>query len=672
MIKSNETPVLPRPVEPLPDYASAQARNNLAVKLREAFLLSEQAARAIANAVVDPSAVRKTIGDTTSPNAERIAVPGGTILGLRTMVWARRVMPDARNPRTLPSRRHPFAVDPGSGGEDSRFKPVPEPRSPEGAPATAAELVVDIDSRHHLDWAAQHAAGFVVAKNDWSYSIRHQGVMEAVWVVATTYRHEDGSDPATALVTPEGSSRITASHAILGERSADVPYEDAGPKFRARIKRLNEVLASGPSHEDVVALRCERVPALVIVGFEPFAKSTTSFPTALRSLVALRHVDPPTAWGDGPENEALADEVLDELARRSLISATDTAYYAGSCTKAEARAARLSDDPAVRATAIVGLLTNPDTRFREAIRVAVTSQSTRKRVNQRLLNDLATALVLRAVAGDPDKVDQVRRYLRQAFGKAVHAGGWEATNRSTDQLIEDAMAEVRGSIAAGSVDEPGPDSLELAVRAAYPLIVDGRLNADRGTSGNDQPDRRTPGEVLDAMRQYPQGIHQLGQALRDFASGVPIRAVDDDGRVRALEDGSGDMAINDVFLRGEFPPRGKSKARRPGTTATDQHDNAIGALGDAVDVLQARFEALARVVGIDGRPLVDARGVDQRTCAAWRDILSTVQDELVVWSRTYKRAHGISVTGMRREHAGAGAAQAEDATSAWDDAPEPA
>ncbi|MEE7492282.1 hypothetical protein MOTC310_18095 [Methylobacterium oryzae] len=666
MTKSNDIHILPRPVEALPEYASAPARNNLAVKLTEAFGHSERSARAIANAVVDPSAVRKGIGDPAAPNAERIAVPGGTLFGIRTAVWARRVMPDPRNPRTLPSRRHPFAVDPGTGAEDSKFRPVPEPKSPVDASLNAAELAVDIESNHHLNWACQQAASYVRSTNDWSESITYQGVMEAVWIVPTTYRHEDGSE-VTALTTAEGSSRMTAVHTLLGQRSADVPYDEPGPKFRGRIKRLNEALASGPTQEDLVALRCERVPALVIVGFEPFAKSKTAFPTAIRSLVALRHVDPPTAWGDGPENEALADEVLDELARRSLISATQAAYYAGSCTKKEARDAHLSDDPAERAAAIVGLFSNPDGRFRDAIRGAVTSQSSRKRVNQRLSNELATALILRAYNGDATKVDQARRYLRHAFGKAVHGGEWAVTGRSTDQLVADAMAEVRASIAAGTPDEPGPSSLELAVRAAYPLVVDGRLNADRGTSGNDQPDRRTPGEVLDAMRQLPQGIHQLGQALRDFAAGVSIRAVDDDGRTRPLEDGTGEeIAVNDVFLRGEFPPPGKSKARRPGDTPTDRYDNAVGTLADAMEALKTAFDDLGAVLGDDGRPLVDVKGVDQRACAAWREILSTVQDELVLWSRTHKRAHAVA-KGQHRDPAPShDEVEDADPTAEWD------
>src|SRR4029453_4274309 len=91
-----------------------------------------EAADAIADAVVDPSAVRKSIGEADDPHVEEIAVPGGPLLGIRPTVWARRIMPDPRNPRIGPSRRHPFAIDPGSAGEDSRFRPVPGPRTPIG------------------------------------------------------------------------------------------------------------------------------------------------------------------------------------------------------------------------------------------------------------------------------------------------------------------------------------------------------------------------------------------------------------------------------------------------------------------------------------------------------------------------------------------------------------
>lgn len=632
--------VLPRPVERLPEYAHARSRQALAERLTDAFGLSQGSANAIANAVVDPSEVRKSIGEPSDPDVERIPVPGGTLLGIRTSVWARRVMPDPRNPRTLPSRRHPFAIEPGTGAEDSKFRPVPEPRPLDPERAKSAELAVDIESRHHLTWASQQAAAYVLAENDWSRSISSQGVMEAVWLVATTYQHRDGSPPAVTLTTAEGSSRCTAVHKLLDLRSADVPYDDNEAKLRSDIRKLNEAFDRGDLSEGQrVALRCERVPALILVGFRPHGSGTTGFPTAVKSLVALRHVDPPKPWGEGPENESLADEVLDELYRRDLISATQREYFAGSCTRAEAEAAHLPTDPVLRAAQIVELFTGKDELANEAIRVAVTSQSTRKRITSKLMNDLATALILRAVAEDPAKVDQVRRYLRHAFGKSVHSGRWRSTGRTTDQLVKEAATEVTQMIRDRGT-EPGPASLELAVRAAYPLIVSGRLNADRGTAGNDQPDRRTPSEVLDAMRGTIQGVYQLGQALRDFAAETPIRAVDDDGQVKHVEDGAAPQTVNDIYLRREFPPPGKTKAPKPGDTPADRYDRALAALAAALATVDRTFAQLIDVRGDDDQPLVEARGVEPRLVEPWRAQLKRIEEEMIFWERTFRKKHG--------------------------------
>lgn len=332
--------------------------------------------------------------------------------------------------------------------------------------------------------------------------------------------------------------------------------------------------------------------------------------------------------------------MLDELLRRGLVTATEREYYAGSCTKAEARAAHLPDDPVLRAARLVHLFTAGGDEAYEAIRVAVTSQSTRKRMTQKLMNDLATALVLRAVSKDRADIDQSRRYLRHAFGKAAHRrGAWTATSRPTDELVAAALKEAAAAI-AGDREEPGPASIELAVRAALPLVVDGRLNADRGTSNNDQPDRRTPGEVLDAMRRKPQGIRQLGQALADYAEGIDIRAVGDDGEVRRLEDGSADQVLSDVWLRNEYPPAGKAKAARPGDSPTDRYDRAVEGLGGVMQELSRRFAALADVAGEDGQPLVDRRGVEARLTEPWRETLRLVDEELLLWTRAYRKRHG--------------------------------
>lgn len=48
----------------------------------------------------------------------------------------------------------------------------------------------------------------------------------------------------------------------------------------------------------------------------------------------------------------------------------------------------------------------------DASRLAVTAQSTRKRISPKLMNQLATALIVRAVSGGGNPVDRVRRYMR--------------------------------------------------------------------------------------------------------------------------------------------------------------------------------------------------------------------------------------------------------------------
>ena len=641
--------VLPRPAERLPEYARAKARKDLASRLAAAFSLSPEAASTIANAVVDPTAVRKSIGEPTAPEVEKISVPGGgTLLGIRTMVWARKVMPDPRNPRILPTRRHPFAVDPGTGGEDSKFRPVPEPRTKAGARGQIAELVVDVESRDHLIWASQQASGYVLAKNNWQESIRAQGVMEAVWLVTTTYEHRDHSAPVTTMVSAEGSSRITAVHDLLRVRSADVPYDENESKLRSHIKKLNEAFDRMPTPGEATAIRCEQIPALILVGFLPRTNGDTAFPTAVRSLVALRHVDPPTPWGKGIEYESLADEVLDELVRRNLISAAELDYFAGACTRSEARAAHLSDDPVLRAARIVRMFTRPDKQIREAIRTAVTSQSHRKNLSPELCNGLATALILRAEADDLRKTDQTRNYMRRAFVQSVVSDKWQCTDRDTESLARAALREVRRSIGAESHSDPGPASLELVVRAMYPLIVSGKLKATLGSRGSDQPDRKQPAEVLDVMRRTPQGVYQLRQALRDFATGQQIRVVDESGQIKSVADGSKDREVDDAYLRSEFSA-GKARSPRPGDTPIDNYHNRKNEFSEAVESLNQSFSAIREVTGDDGQSLIDTRGVDPQVCSEWRRVLRRIDEELIVWGITFKRVFGTTVEGSSSE-----------------------
>jgi hypothetical protein len=290
----------------------------------------------------------------------------------------------------------------------------------------------------------------------------------------------------------------------------------------------------------------------------------------------------------------------------------------------------------VRAAAIVEVFNSEDPDTRDAIRLAVTAQSTRKRISPKLLSQLATALIIRAVGGDGDHSDRIRRYMRHGFAKALREGAWTATARPVDELVAGSLEELRADAENG-----GPTSLELAARAAFPLITTLKLWGDQG-SGREQPDRRTPGEVIDVMRRSPTGVQQLARALRDYDAGKAIRAVKVDGEIAWTDDGAQEQLVNDTYLRNTFPAPGTVKRPASPETAHEKLEAALSDLFGTVQDLETAVKAVRDVKGIDGSPLVDAEGINPSHCAAWRRTLSEVDEALVIWGQQFKRRGGAS------------------------------
>lgn len=619
--------VLPRPVEPLSDYALSRARSAASEKLIERFKLAPEAAQCLADSVVDPADLRQSM-----EHPVRMSVPGGTLLGIRAMLWARKVFPDPRNPRLGPARRHQFAIEPGTGGEDSRFAPVPEPTSDGVVPA----LHVAVMSREHLSWASDLAKKHVLEVNDWTASIRVQGVMTEVWVVATRYHHADGSPDLWASTTAEGSSRITAAHHILNVRSVDAVYDVSDKQMRAIAKQRNDQHMRGTDRVLEEEMRAERVPALLVVGFEAHPGGTAHFSTAVKSLVALRHVDPPKEWGEGPENESLADACLDELERQDLIPPIHRRWLAGSLTRKEAEAANLSSDAATRAAWIVHTFTDDDAATFGALRLAVTSQSTRKRISPKLRKGLATALIVRALDPAATKnVERVRRYLPEAFSESVRGASWKPTFRSPDHLLNAALAEHQ---AERDPDRSplGSGCCELATRAAYALVATLSLLADKGTANNDQPDRRTPGLVIDRMARSEHGLRQLHRALVDYAAGDAIRAIDETGSFLVSDSNHQQVRVTDRYLRNAYAAPGKVNAPGSVVTATERLQQALSEFATVISSLERAKLAIEKVDAGDGNPLVESAGIQTVHVDEWRKVLRDLDDSLHLWGTSYR------------------------------------
>ena len=146
------------------------------------------------------------------------------------------------------------------------------------------------------------------------------------------------------------------------------------------------------------------------------------------------------------------------------------------------------------------------------------------------------------------------------------------------------------------------------------------------------------------MRKSVPGVHQLAQALRDFSASQPIRAVDDNGAIKKRSDGVTDLIVNDDYLRQEFPAPGKARARSGGATPSEQLNDRLADLSDAMDTLEEAFKAVAAVTGNDGSPLVETEGVDPGFCSVRRQLLSRIGDQLSFWDRTFRRRHGVPTT----------------------------
>jgi hypothetical protein len=543
-------------------------------------------------------------------------------------------MPNPRNPRVGPARRHPIAVRPGST-EEAHFRPIPESEpDADGRP----ELHLNIESREHLTWSSVIAKKYILKDNDWRMSIRNQGVMTEVWLAAVTLVHGDGSLPVTVPVTSEGSSRLTACHDILDIRSADVPYARDDRALRSIVRSLNDAVASGPSVEQAESLRCETIPALLLVGFEPHPGSTATFATAVRSLVALRHVEPPKPWNEAAKMGSIADTVLEALSTQGLLTPEEELWLLGALTPEEAADKGFSADPAVRAARIVRLLTDTDPSIYQTIRVAITGQTTKQRITNKFKLEVAAALILRAVEGaeEGQKISDIYRGLQTGFSDTLASQPWRATYRPTNEVVGAAVAE----LARGS--ESGAASLELAARAAYPLVVSRQLFPDRGSSNNDQPDRRAPSGVIERMRTSEWGVRQLGQAIEDHAANRPIRAVGQAGDPIPLDDGAGDQVVTDNWLRRTFPPPGRPVAPAAPETAHEKYLEALAKMGDAMDAVDRAVRRLGAVEGVDGRPLINTEGIDPSHADAWLDDLMKLLLLLPVWKTTHVARHGAA------------------------------
>ena len=267
-----------------------------------------------------PTTARKFIGEPETPNFEVRRTPIGIVRGIPVEVWASGSWPIRT--AASPEKRLPFAAirdvdaSPPWGRPDQRSadssgrrrtaRYYGEPRPPRLRPDT------------RCDYIRNRSTG--------NTRIRWPGDMERSWPAATTYRTATAR-PTRSRSLRRGSRPLTALRIVLRRKSPDfLKPKSCGRSLSRRddanaaeLRRMSTGSpAASPTNRAwpccATSSSCLHHRRVRIRGAQYYLH------TAVKSLVALRRVDPPTPWGHGPEHESLADEVIDQLEAAAIVT----------------------------------------------------------------------------------------------------------------------------------------------------------------------------------------------------------------------------------------------------------------------------------------------------------------------------------------------------------------
>jgi hypothetical protein len=617
----------------MPRLARRPATESFVRRLRE-VLGDSAAAAAIGRAVVEPAEARKRLDRLTPAR-----VPGGTFFVLDTLVWSTAVAAYPTNNRLARARVYPAGVSPGTS-EAARYRPLRPPREAAG---TTATLHLVAQEPGHLIWSLERSTQFLVDNNDLSESIAAQGVMVPVTAAVTEVDFADNEPSVDLLTTPDGSSRVTGAHTVLGVTPTDVvlkfPRDDeAHRRFIEQIQAALDRPANDVSEDDVKRLHALQMPARLLLRYEPDASSSVSFPKAVEHYVHLVHVEPPTAWDEAGALDAKADSVVAQLEAHKQITPARREYLDGMLTAKEARSKGYPGEPDERALEIVALLSSDKAAVRKAVRAGLLELSPRRSsVRREERARIAVELALRPVRGleTPSSMRGARAALQNAY---LNPEIWGKDLKSDGMSIEERRDAALKEVESGG---PGPQCYRLAVQGAYWLAVQRVLREARFFASEAVRDSRQPQRVLDDLVQTTRGIHTLYQAVVDGRDSQPLAQVDTEGRrIKAITGGV--LTMSHESLRGEVAP--PATGTPPDTAATpdvpalptrllltrrDEFRRALERLEDA-------YQQLISVQESGGRPLVEIEGIPPELADDMRARLDDLRTALALYANTWR------------------------------------
>ncbi len=601
--------------------------------------LDEQAAAAVARAVVDPTDARRRLD-----RLVHVRVPGGRFLVLDTVLWAPALAPYAVNNREASGRHYPAGgFDPDD--EASRFRPLRPAVDPDDG---SARLELRAQSPEHLVWSLERSAKYLIDHNSLAESIAAQGVMVSVTVVVVTCKFGDQSPPVTMLGTADGSSRTTGAHQVLELTPDDVlfslPEDDRS--YRGMLAELLAALDrpdARVSEDEIRKLRALQIPARLLLRYEPDDVQPVDFAKAVESLVHLVHVEPPKEWDEAAALDAKADSVLHALKTSGVVTMRRKAYLDGMLTPEEARGFGLPASADQRALELVTTISSDKAANKRAVRDGVLELShAQKQVRKDEKARIAVELGLRAIRAEfpAASMKSARLALASAY-QAPAIWGKEIAGKADEtpeQLRDAALAELDDG-------EPGRVCARLAGQGAFWLAGYRILRDAHFFVEKDKRDGRSPQRVLEALMCSPYGIRVLHRAIIDGRDGQPPVQIDIDGKRDKTVAGKTIEMTHEWLRRTVVPPQG-APTTAPGGKVGDKTElptrmliGRINRLRDAVDGVVDAHQQLREVKDAAGNVLVDRSGINKQRAEELREHLEKIRTRLAMYAMTWSAAN---------------------------------
>ncbi|HEU4738543.1 MAG TPA: hypothetical protein VFS54_05605 [Solirubrobacterales bacterium] len=613
-------------VRSIPALPKANAVRALAERLEDRDF-HEGAAWGLARAAVDPSDVRRRL-DRPSP----IRVPGAVLWTVEADVWTPAIVPYIVNYRESVGRIFP-ADDTAESSP-----PYPPIRRPKGDPTGKPILQIEVEDRGHLVQAVEGSVNYLVEHNPLSDSIAEKGVMFPITLVSTSVALNASGDTVEIPATADGSSRAAGALDVLGLAVEDVldryrkdPRALSGliGKVRSVFNRpLDEV-----SERELGQANALILPARIIIGFEPDATGAADFAKAVHNYVQLIHGDlPPVPWPETAKVDAKADSVVSELERADLLTPNKALYLEGMLSAGDAQKLKLPATADERGLLIVSTLSSPSHSVHAAIRAGVVQPSERKNVTKWVKSEIGAELALRGVRAGltPKELSSARDVLANAYtNPAIWEKGLKPSGKTPTELLGEALEELRAGTA-------GAARAELGALGGFWLVVHRVLREARFFKEENFTDGRVPSTILSALMDSEWGLQVLAQALKDGREGEEeILRVDVEGN-RIPNAQGGFLQADHAWLRGAVvPPEMKDPEDEEQSSSPPPPEKVLldrrKALEGAVAAVEQRHEELRQVLGGDGDPLVDKRGLPTAAAEDLRERLDAVERALVVY-----------------------------------------